>query len=189
MRFLKFSLALLCVAAASALQAQPFFNNDLPEPEEGLKLPAAPYAAKADKLIRFDVPAANASASTLVYFLDADHLSLGSKDRVVRYVLIARRVGADAGGNISYEGIRCSTGERRVYAFLKPDGQWSLATGASNDWSPLRTGQAAAHQLALAKDILCDVRAPLQPRDIAERLTLRNRSGGMQERERGMVER
>jgi len=61
------------------------------------------------------------AASNFDFFIDARSLSVG-EDGVVRYVLVVRSPqGAES---VSFEGIRCSTSEVRIYA-----------TGASGGWS------------------------------------------------------
>lgn len=55
------------------------------------------------------------------FFVDAKSVSF-SGDGVLRYSLIAQSPSGVR--NISYEGMRCSTGERRSYAFAGNDG-WS----------------------------------------------------------------
>jgi hypothetical protein len=53
--------------------------------------------------------------------LDPDAIALGA-DGVTRYTLVvATPTGVK---NVTYEGIRCSTGEWKVYATGRPDGQW-----------------------------------------------------------------
>lgn len=53
--------------------------------------------------------------------LDPDAISLGA-DGVTRYTLVVRT--ATGVANVTYEGIRCATGEWKVYATGRQDGQW-----------------------------------------------------------------
>lgn len=53
--------------------------------------------------------------------LDPDAITLGA-DGVTRYTLVV--VAPTGVRNVTYEGIRCSTGEWKVYATGRPDGQW-----------------------------------------------------------------
>ncbi len=60
------------------------------------------------------------------FFIDGNSVSVGS-DGVIRFTLI---VHSSAGArNISYEGVRCDTGERRFYAAGRLDKTWAKARG------------------------------------------------------------
>lgn len=63
------------------------------------------------------------------FFVDAQSLSYGT-DGVLRFTLEV--VSPSGAKNVSYEGMRCATGERRFYAFGRADGTWSKARG--NQW-------------------------------------------------------
>jgi hypothetical protein len=145
---------------SNSAQAQGLFSRDEAPDEQAVVMPAAP---KFDKLLPFVV-----SGSSLSFALDPASISLGATDRVLRFTVVVTN--ASGGRNVSYEGVRCANAERRVYAFGKPDGSWSPATGTFNDWQSLARGSVPVHQLELAKEVLCDVRAPNQPRDIVRKL-------------------
>jgi CNP1-like family protein len=87
------------------------------------------------------------------FFVDPGSVSVGN-DGVVRYTLIARS--ASGAVNVSYEGIRCTTEERRTYAFGAPDGTWSQAR--NSEWIRITRMQANPHA-ALADDFFCHERA------------------------------
>ena len=77
------------------------------------KLPPLP---KAENLLPFEVSAASSNR----YFLDAASLSVG-EDRVTRYTVVIRsQAGAET---VNFEGMRCDTGERKIYAFGRA-GEW-----------------------------------------------------------------
>ena len=60
--------------------------------------------------------------SPRIIFIDPKSIVV-STDGVVRYSLIAK---ASSGAlNVSHEGIRCETREKKLYAFGRPDGIWS----------------------------------------------------------------
>jgi hypothetical protein len=80
-----------------------------------------PFPEKS-RLIPFEV----GSVTDTRYFVDAASLSIGS-DGVVRYTLVV--VSSGGARNISHEGMRCATGERRFYAFGRSDKSWSKARG------------------------------------------------------------
>ena len=75
--------------------------------EVAVQLPASP---KESSLQPFYVSATTDNR----FWVDLDSVSVGS-DGVVRYTLVVR-TGTGA-KNVSYEGMRCETRERRLYAF------------------------------------------------------------------------
>ena len=87
--------------------------------ETDVKLPAFPEQAN---LIPFSVGTKNDTK----FLIDGSSISVGG-DGVVRYTLVI--VSAQGARNVSYEGMRCETAERKYYAFGRPDGAWSQARG------------------------------------------------------------
>jgi len=70
----------------------------------------------------------------------------------VRFTLvITSKTGAS---NISYEGIRCATEEKKLYATGKPDGSWSPSR--RDIWSPISDVGANRQHAALMKDYFCE---------------------------------
>jgi hypothetical protein len=119
----------------------------LPPPEEAVALPSYP---KAEQLIEFFV----AATSTFRFFIDAASISVGS-DGVVRYVLVARSAtGVD---NVSFEGMRCTTGEVRTYA-LGRDGAW---TGKPGEWRSIQPRSVQRWHNALYREYFCPQREPI----------------------------
>jgi hypothetical protein len=122
---LKLLAALLLAVIAGAAAAQRTNNpEDVSGPvqqtsrnEEELRASAVtlPAPPKDGGLIEFKV----SSASSFRFFVDAASLSL-EPDREVRYTLVARS--ASGVPNVSYEGMRCSDGRYRVYAYLQEKG-------------------------------------------------------------------
>ena len=93
--------------------------------EESLALPPYP---RHEELVEFFV----APTSEFRFFVDPAAVRPGS-DGVVRYTLVARSsAGAE---NVSYEGLRCASGDVRIYALGRERG-WVLS---SADWRPIRT--------------------------------------------------
>ncbi len=88
------------------------------------------------------------------YLIDGNSLSLGA-DGVIRYTLLV--ISASGARNVSYEGLRCATAERRVYAFGRSDKTWSKAR--SNQWARLR-GSTNNHYVDLYSNYFCIVGAP-----------------------------
>lgn len=137
--------ALLTVAALS-VPAFCWADDDAnkPPPEIDWQLPATP--APADMVPFFQSP-----ITKQVFAIDAKSLSV-DKDEVVRYTII----GTSSGGakNISYEGIRCSTFEKRLYAMGHADGTWAKAR--DSEWQPIATSGTNKQHEDLARNYLCD---------------------------------
>jgi hypothetical protein len=70
---------------------------------------------------------------------------------VVRYVLVVQAAGGAR--NVSFEGMRCETRERRVYASGRPDGSWSRSR--NQDWQRIRDVPANRQHTALYYDYFC----------------------------------
>jgi len=156
------ALAATALGAAAFAQDRPRDSaadsidfTETPTQEERIQLPAPPTE---ENLIRFDAgPARRAFA----YFVDGASLAVGS-DGVVRYTLVAR---SDAGAtNVSYEGIRCSTRERRVYAYARADGNWVASTVST--WKKIGAPAVEGHVFLLYNDFFCPGRDRI--RDAAE---------------------
>lgn len=120
-----------------------FEDLDKPWTEVAVQLPPAPAA---ENLLQFYVSA----TATQTFAIDAKSLSVGS-DGVIRYTLVANsRTGVK---NISYEGIRCQSYEKRLYAFGHQDGTWSRSR--NDQWERIRSNAANRQHAALAQDYLC----------------------------------
>jgi hypothetical protein len=138
---------LLALTAASAA-AQTSFEEDFDNREKAWKeievqLPAPP---RDENLIGFDV----GPTARLSYAIDAKSLSIGSDD-VVRYTLVAKSPGGAT--TVSYEGIRCKSKEKKLYAFGHADGSWGRSHRDS--WEPLTSDKVSPQQNALASDYFC----------------------------------
>ena len=125
--------------------------------EPALVLPPYP---RAERLIEIFV----SPTSELRFFVDPASVEPGS-DGAVRYTLVARSpAGAE---NVSYEALRCESGEARIYAVGR-NGEWVLA---SSDWRASRT----PWQAMLYRDYFCPLRQPIASREEGVRVL---RSGG-----------
>jgi hypothetical protein len=143
--------AALILLPALALAAGKNYDYDKeveekPWAEVEAQLPA--YPAKED-LIPFTVGAVR----EVKYFIDAKSLAVGS-DGVIRYTLVI--VSSAGAQNVSFEGLRCSTAERRIYAFGRADGTWSKAR--SNQWVRIQ-GNSNNHNVELYTNYFCSVGA------------------------------
>ncbi|WP_153109071.1 CNP1-like family protein [Propionivibrio limicola] len=128
------------------------FDSDFDEEEKPwreieVQLPTFPESAN---LIPFKV----GSVSDKKFMVDGNSISVGA-DGVIRYTLV---IVSDSGAqNISYEGMRCLTGERRVYAFGRSDKTWSRAR--SNAWTKIRGG-TNDYRIDLFANFFCIIDAP-----------------------------
>ncbi|MEO7380284.1 MAG: CNP1-like family protein, partial [Paracoccaceae bacterium] len=87
--------------------------------------------------------------------VDPDTLRV-TDDGIVRYVVVATSPSGNV--NASYEGIRCQTGQVKVYARHGATGSWRAIEDPQ--WKPLRDNQPSLHALAIAHQGVCDGRAP-----------------------------
>lgn len=138
-----FLLSMANLACAQDNFEEDFEDLDKPWKEVAVQLPAAPLA---ESLLPFYVSA----TATQTFAIDAKSLTLGA-DGVIRYTLVTSS--ASGAKNVSYEGIRCSSFEKKLYAFGRPDGSWSRSR--SDKWEPIRSNAANRQHAALAKDYFC----------------------------------
>jgi hypothetical protein len=142
---LAFALLLLGGVGASAQSRleEDFDDKDKVWQEIEIQLPAPPAAAD---LLPFYVSA----TATQSFAIDARSLAVGS-DGVVRYTLVAR---SPAGAtSISYEGIRCESFEKKVYAFGRSDGSWSRSR--RDQWERIISNAANRQHASLAREYFC----------------------------------
>lgn len=138
----------LLAATAFSVNAQSKFDEDFddkdkPWAEIAVQLPAAP---KPENLLPFYVSA----TATQQFAIDANSLTVGA-DGVVRYTVVST---SPAGArNVSYEGIRCQSYERKLYAFGRPDGTWSRSR--RDEWERISGNAANRYHAALLKDYFC----------------------------------
>jgi len=90
------------------------------------------------------------SATRNKFFVDAESISVGA-DKVVRYIVVVEAAGGAK--NVSFEGMRCESGERRLYAYGHPDGTWSKARSAG--WESIKFRSLLSYQKALFEDHFC----------------------------------
>lgn len=119
------------------------FENEKPWVELAAQLPPPP---KPENLVEFDV----SPATQNTYFVDTASISVG-EDKVVRYSVVIEAAGGAK--NVSFEGMRCATGERRLYAYGQPDGNWSRARNAQ--WQGIKFRSVRSYQKALYEDHFC----------------------------------
>jgi hypothetical protein len=147
----------MAIAAAAAAQstwdrprdsaADSIDFSDKKLDELPLKLPAPP---KVDTLIGFDPQ----RPTTMKFFVDPASVTVGT-DGIVRYTLVAR--GDGSAMNVSYEGIRCKTRERKTFAYGRTDGSWLEARDPQ--WTTIGGSPATGPSFALYEDFFCPARA------------------------------
>lgn len=119
------------------------FEADKPWVELSAQLPPTP---KAENLVEFNV----SSAARHRHFVDTASISVG-EDKVVRYTVVIEAVGGAK--NVSFEGMRCETGERRLYAYGHSDGSWSKARNSG--WEGIKFRSLLSYHKALYEDHFC----------------------------------
>jgi hypothetical protein len=140
------SLILLSTMGVAMAQSfdEDYDDESKPWQEIAVQLPPAP---KNEDLLPFYV----SPTATQKFFVDAKSISVGS-DNVVRYTLVS--ISQEGAKNISYEGIRCATFEKKVYAIGQEDGSW--VRSRRNQWDGIIRGYANRQHAALAKDYFCE---------------------------------
>lgn len=111
--------------------------------EAAVVLPAPPAEAS---LLPFYVSAASENR----FFVDVSTLTVGD-DGVVRYTLVV--VSPAGGRNVSFEGMRCETRERRIYASGRADGSWSESR--VKQWARIQDVYGNRHHAALFLEYFC----------------------------------
>ncbi|MFZ5482781.1 MAG: CNP1-like family protein [Pseudomonadota bacterium] len=137
-----------CLAAWPMLAAAAGEDFDEAEPiwtEAATALPALP---KPSDLVEFTVGGGRSHR----YYLDPAAISVGA-DGVVRYTLVMRTAGGAE--NTHYEGLRCATGERKIYAFAGRDGIWSPNRAAA--WARIDARGDHSYHKELFFHYLCTV--------------------------------
>ena len=108
-----------------------------------VQLPAAP---KEETLQSVYVSAASANT----FWIDLATLSVGG-DGVVRYVVLI--LTPEGGRNVTFEGMRCESFERRIYASGRRDGAWSKSR--NNEWSRIKDEVANRYHAVLFLEYFC----------------------------------
>lgn len=115
--------------------------------KESVALPAYPSE---DNLIKFFV----SEASDFDYFVDARALKV--EGDTIYYTLVARS--PEGVSNVSYEALRCSTHEYRIYAIGHENRTWAPRT---MPWHAIRQGGVYRWHDALWRDYFCPIGAPI----------------------------
>ena len=158
-------VAILCLPASLACAGHAEDDPDLAHGWQEIEatLPAYP---KPEQLIEFKAGPATSNR----YFLDAESLSTGDDGMVHFTMVIKSPSGAQ---NVSFEGLRCTNGEHKLYAFGHPDGNWSRNRAAR--WEPIQARNQNNYQRELFFHYFCNVNVK---RSVPELLRVL-RSGGI----------
>ncbi|SEL10443.1 CNP1-like family protein [Nitrosovibrio tenuis] len=119
------------------------FENEKPWIEIQAQLPPYPQT---ENLLQFDAGPASANS----HYVDAPSISLG-EDNVVRFSLVTKS--PSGAMNVSYEGIRCQTAEKRTYAYGRNNNTWIQAR--MSKWVNLENIAQNYPQRALYRYFFC----------------------------------
>lgn len=142
--------AALLVAAALLVPAAPVSAQyaDLDRADWKEDTPPPPPEYSVNRLIEIDMP----RTSNIRMGVDPDTIRVNVETGVVRYVVVARGPSAV---NATYEGIRCATGEYRVYARQVQGSPWTPVP--DSEWKSVRDqgGVLVRHPYQLARGGMC----------------------------------
>lgn len=133
-------------------------------PEVEVQFPSFPQA---ENLIPFAVSATTDNK----FMIDSESLSL-REDGIRRYTLVI--VSPSGAENVSYEGMNCSTGERRIYALGRSDKTWSKAR--SDQWMKIRDNMLNRHHAELYTEYFCPIGITMRDADDLRRTLRRGAS-------------
>lgn len=160
-------LAAVAMAAAAPAMAQ-YADLDRADWQEDAVPPPPAYSTR--NLVDVEMP----RTATVKMGVDPGTIAVNHETGIVRYVVVARGPSAV---NATYEGIRCSTGEFRIYARQVQGGEWSPSS--EKEWRSMRgqTSVMVAHPMWLARNGLCVGTVPRQNvADMVRELKSGNRS-------------
>ncbi len=146
------ALFLVALGAAGNALAGLLADDDPDAPKWVEEVPRVPEFPRETDLREFYVSATTPHR----YFIDGRSLSVGN-DGVVRYTLVVRS--QSGATNITYEGIRCTTGQYKIYATGRQDGTWSLAR--RSEWRTIQNKPTYRHHAALAHEFFCPIGNPI----------------------------
>lgn len=141
-------LALVLLLAAGAPQAYGE-NGRGAGPGRGAEAQVSfPEYPKPENYLPFEV----SGTTPFDFFVDAKSVSVGA-DGEVRYTAIAKS--PDGALNITFEGMRCTTHEFRIYAFGRADNSWFKARDSK--WREIRVDPRNAQRSVLHGDFFCSI--------------------------------
>jgi len=139
-----FLFALLIQMQNASADPEEIYNfEETPWKESALALPVYPQASN---LMEFYVGPTEHNR----FLVDGSTISVGG-DGVIRYVVVIKTSGGAS--NVSFEGIRCTTHEFKVYALGGPDWQWTKI--AAPKWQVIENKLINQYRAILNRDLLC----------------------------------
>jgi hypothetical protein len=149
-RHLKTYVALSVVGALMSMPTQAQTQQDIEDEnstQQWQEIAASfPPTPQSRDLVVFYVSA----SAVQTFAIDEKSLVLGS-DGIIRYTVVS--TSPSGAKNIRYEGIRCASSERKLYATGRADGTWSPAL--HSQWEPILNNTTNRIEAALAQDYLC----------------------------------
>lgn len=146
---------MLCLSGSALAQTVYAFDDEEdkgPWKEGEIEFPAPPVQSNL-------LPLQGEAAATMRFAVDPNALSIG-QDGVVRYTVVATSPGGAR--NVSYEGIRCKTFERRIYGYNHKD-VWTKSR--SSEWKRIVRGERNGYADTLALDFFCSGTTQVGKRD------------------------
>lgn len=169
-KLLSLSLLLAGAGAQAAGLEEPDFSQSNPNveeytwSEEKIALPAFP---RDEGLVEFQVDQPN---SRFKYFIDKSSIAIGSSDGVTRFSLVVQS--SSGSRNISYEALRCNSGEYKIYAFGSyRTKQWKRMRRV--EWKEVKDDHYQRHRRDLLKYYLCKQGSSLTPEAAIQAMTYR----------------
>lgn len=164
-RVLVLALAAGMVAASAAEPGAPPGtpdNSNIPDVPEWKEVEAPPPPPlRTTGLIPIDV-----AGTSLRFGVDPASITLAA-DGVVRYVVVATSSSGTVNG--IYEGIRCGSGQVKVFARHTPGSGWVPARGS--EWQDIYKTANSRYSLAIARGGACQENAPnVSPAQIVQDL-------------------
>lgn len=138
---------LLIILGLSACAGSKFVDTLDHQKDWDTILSALPAYPQSENLLEFDA----GPTTSMRYFIDANSISVDKK-RVIRYSLVIQS--AEGVNNVSFEGIRCDTRERKRYANGNNDSQSWIQARAS-EWQFLEKTAQLHAQRELVKYYFC----------------------------------
>lgn len=146
---------LLIAACAAKKEFKETLDTEKPWLEQLAQLPPYPDL---NNLISLTVQ----TSADYQHAVDPESISIGD-DGVVRFTLVSR---SSAGAmNINYEGIRCETNERKLYAIGRDDKTWSKSR--ISEWQSLVFVKQFYAQRELSRNLLCPDKYPVKSKEEA----------------------
>lgn len=156
---MKLFVTLVSVAILMGCANKPFkdqFEDEKTWVERATQLPPYPNT---QSLLEFD---AGGAVTGSHYLIDPSSINVGG-DGVIRFTLVVQS--SSGASNVSYEGIRCSTTERKLYALGLDDKTW--AQPRISEWEKLTLVRQFYAQRELARNIFCPNRQMVRDNDDA----------------------